>query len=288
MNTLRDALTTRQRALLGGTALIGAAAGVYATSIEPRWLQVTRHYVSMPNLPEEWDGVRIAHLTDFHFGSRSLSYETIHAAVTQAVAFAPDLVALTGDFSDRGDRVPLDALAPLVAAAPTFAVPGNHDYFSSYAGADAVMADLTAMEITVLRNDLTAFAHRGVAGAIVGFDDDLRGPGADIETLVARLRGHGPTLALAHEPDVAARFPHGWAGLTLAGHTHGAQVRLSPLRDIDWVSLRLTDMHSAYLRGWYTVNGNRLYVNHGIGTTKFSVRFAARPELALFTLTHTS
>lgn len=267
---------------LGGLAL-GLAGGAYIRLVEPRWLAITHYTLPMAGLPEEWQGVRLAHLSDLHLGSRGNAVGMIHRAIAEAVAFHPDIIALTGDYSEHGSPVALDLLAPLVEAAPTFAVLGNHDYFAGFAGAERIAADLTTQGVTVLRNDRTAFIHKGVAGVIVGFDDDVRGPGADVAGVVARMRGTGPTVALAHEPEVVDRFPPHWAGLTLSGHTHGAQVRLSPLRDRDWTSLRLTEMQSPHLRGAYTVNGNRLYVSRGLGTAHYPLRFAARPELALFT-----
>jgi len=43
-------------------------------------------------------------------------------------------------------------------------------------------------------------------------------------------------------------------------------------------------MQSSYPRGWFRVRGNRLYVSHGLGVTRWPLRFCARPELVCFTL----
>lgn len=267
---------------LGG---LGAAFIGYAGGIERRWLAVTHHRVPMAGLPPEWDGVRIVQLTDFHLGIAGAPYRMLARAVAQAVALRPDLIVLTGDYAHDGRPRPLDLLAPLARAAPTIAVLGNHDYLQRTIGADWIAGELARQGITVLRNDLTAFVHDGVAGVIVGFEDDAEGPGANIKGLVARMRGQSPSVVLVHEPDAIDRFPERWSPLTLSGHTHGAQIRLSPVRTVDWIEWPITEIQSAYPRGWFNVRGNRLYVSRGLGVSRWPLRFCARPELACFTLT---
>jgi hypothetical protein len=279
---MRAGTILRRGALaIGG---LGAAFLGYAGGIERRWLEVTAHRVEMADIPPEWDGVRVIQLSDFHLG-----FATPHAmlarAIAETVAMKPDLIVLTGDYANDGRPCPLDLLAPLAKTAPTIAILGNHDYLQRTIGADLIAKELEKQGITVLRNDLTAFVHDGVAGIVVGFEDDLDGPGADVKGIVARMQGKSPTIVLVHEPDVIDRFPDRWASLTLSGHTHSAQIRLSPIRRYDWVDWPISEMQSAYPRGWFNVRGNRLYVSHGLGVSSVPLRFCARPELACFTLT---
>jgi uncharacterized protein len=267
---------------LGG---LGAAFIGYAGGIERRWLIVTHHQVPMLALPPEWEGVRIVQLTDLHLGIAGAPVPMLAQSVAVTVALKPDLIVLTGDYSHDGRPRPLDLLAPLAKTAPTIAVLGNHDYLQRKIGADLIVKELERQGVTVLRNDLTAFVHDGVAGVVVGFEDDLAGPGADVKGIVARMQGKSPSIVLVHEPDVIDRFPDRWSPLTLSGHTHGAQVRLSPFRTVDWIDWPVTEMQSEYPRGWFRVRGNRLYVSHGLGVSRWPIRFCARPELACFTLT---
>ncbi len=271
-----------------GTLALGGLAGAfvaYAGGIERHWLDVTQHRVPMRGLPPEWDGVRIVQLTDLHLSIAGAPRSMIERAVATAVALKPDLIVLTGDYFHDGIPRSLDLLAPLVEAAPTMAVLGNHDYLQRRIGANLIARELARQGITVLRNDLIAFVHHGVAGIVVGFDDDDTGPGADVDGIVARMQGKSPSLVLVHEPDAIERFPPAWASLTLSGHTHGAQIRLSPIRTFDWIEWPISGMQSEYPRGWFDVRGNRLYVSRGLGVSRLPLRFAARPELACFTLT---
>ncbi|MGI8857666.1 MAG: metallophosphoesterase [Thermomicrobiales bacterium] len=272
----------RSALALGG---LGAAFLAYAGGIERRWLIVTHHQVPMVELPPEWEGVRIVQLSDFHLGMTAAPVPMLARAIAATVALKPDLIVLTGDYANDGRPRPLDLLAPLAKTAPTIAILGNHDYLQRKLGADLIVKELVRQGITVLRNDLTAFVHDGVAGIVVGFEDDLDGPGADVKGIVARMQGKSPSIVLVHEPDVIDRFPDRWSPLTLSGHTHSAQIRLSPIRHYDWVDWPISEMQSAYPRGWFSVRGNRLYVSHGLGISSVPLRFCARPELAVFTLT---
>jgi len=214
---------------------LGAAFLGYAGGIERRWLEITEHRVEMADIPPEWDGVRIVQLTDFHLGMLATPYAMLERAIVATVAMQPDLIVLTGDYSNDGTPRPLDLLAPLARAAPTIGILGNHDYLQRTIGADLIARELEKQGVAVLRNDLTAFVHNGVAGIVVGFEDDVEGPGADVKGMVERMQGKSPSIVLVHEPDVIDRFPDRWAGLTLSGHTHSAQIRLSPIRRYDWI-----------------------------------------------------
>lgn len=178
--------------------------------------------------------------------------------------------------------------SPLARVAPTVAVLGNHDYFGRRGAPDAIVDELAAQGITVLRNELMPFEYGGEVGMIVGFEDGIRGPGADVCGIVARMGEAKAQIVSVHEPDVAAHFPPRWAGGTLAGHIHGAQVRLSPRRHVDWVTWTHGDKRTSYPRGRVTVNGTPLYINRRIGIARLPVRFAARPEAAVLALSHGS
>lgn len=262
---------------------LGAATVLYAVTVERRWLHVTTRHLAIAHLPPAWDGMRVAQLSDMHLGSLGAPYATMRSAVDRIVALRPDVIALTGDFTEHGNPQPLDFLAPLARVAPTFAVLGNHDYFTSPHAADGLASELRSLGICVLRNRVVPFTFRGVTAPIAGLDDALSGPGADIAGVVAATPD-GVPLVLAHQPDLIDRFPPHWAGLTLSGHTHSAQVRLSPFRSVDWPSLRISDMNSHYMRGFFYPRGNGLYVNHGLGTARWPIRFLARPELAILVL----
>lgn len=277
------ALDPMRIGLIAGGGLAVALAG-YGGSFERRWLSVTHHQVILDDLPTAWDGVRLVQLSDFHFGARGTPKRMLQRAIETTMALHPDLIVLTGDYSDDGRPRDLTLLGPLAGIAPTFAVLGNHDYFRGRVGADRIASMLESHGITVLRNAMAAFVYQGVVGTIAGFDQGGGTAHPAVARLLMRLAEHRPQIALIHEPDIVDRFPVRSVGVTLAGHTHGAQIRLSPLRRIDWIRWSPKDNRSRFPRGWFTVKGNRLYVSRGLGVSWLPVRFAARPELVCVTL----
>ena len=90
-------------------------------------------------------------------------------------------------------------------------------------------------------------------------------------------------ILLSHYPGVFDSAAELGIDLTLAGHTHGGQLSLEFIHR----GLSLAHLLSRYDSGWYEKAGSRLYVNRGIGTVGFPIRFGARPEITLLELTGT-
>lgn len=276
---------------IAGAAFVAMVALGYARWIEPRRLQALVFRVGVPGLPASLEGASIAHLTDFHAGTAGTHVPTLRRAVDTVRRWRPDLVALTGDFSDdgrwRGDLHLFDALA---AEAPTFAVLGNHDRMTSPAATERIVAGLRDQGVDVLRNQHRLVPVRGVHVEVVAVDD----PSTDRDDAAAALAGlptapdpARPAILLAHAPDVVDRSPQGRFALALAGHTHGGQIRLSPFRHRTPLDLSMTvgGLDSPYARGIHLVRGVPLFVSNGLGQSGVPFRFLAPPQAALFVLT---
>lgn len=280
------------RAAATGAAVVGGGL-VYAFAIEPRRLQMARIRLGIEGLPTALEGVRVAHLTDFHVGTAGTRRSTLRHAVRAALDERPDVVALTGDFVDDGVWRPGATLfADLAAAAPTFAVLGNHDRDAGPGETARVVAGLRAQGVRVLRNEHVVVPVRGRTGelVVVAVDD----PSTDRDDLAATMRGlpataepERPALLLGHAPDIVERAPPRRFALTLAGHTHGGQLRFSPFKRFTPLELPMiaADLDSRYPRGIHVVHGNPLFVNNGLGVSGVPFRFLAPPQVAIFALT---
>ena len=78
------------------------AAGAVAWGwFEAGWARLATQEVTLPGLPAELDGLRIAHLSDFHLGVPSRGSRAVEVGVEWAEQRAPDLVAITGDLLSR-------------------------------------------------------------------------------------------------------------------------------------------------------------------------------------------
>jgi predicted MPP superfamily phosphohydrolase len=293
MQTAEDRL--RRLARWGLTVVgMGAAALAYASEVEATWLQVTRRTLVLPRLPRALDGMRVAHLTDFH-RSQLVPREYLDRCVAAAMAERPDLILLTGDFvSTRRCNVPdvQELLRPLHARLGVYAVLGNHD---ACAGADRVTAAVEGSGARMLRNRHERVTVDGTEIWVAGVDcphheqyrvaDGRRARWSQVyrrflDSALGGIPAGGFRILLAHTPDVIRDAARRGVDLMLSGHTHGGQVRL-PLLGATVVPSRYGHRYAA---GQFQVDGTTLYVSRGLGTVRFRVRFLCRPELAIFTL----
>lgn len=242
---------------------------LYATAIEPYWIQVTRHEVKTRRVLTP---LRIAHLSDLHtkgIGRRERAIARILAREK------PDLVIVTGDSAaggESGAAAAAETLRSFLPYAPlgVWHVPGNWDHWRA-PGEHQV---LEAAGITSLVNE-GGIAREDVW--VVGVDDALAGK-PDFDAAFEHAPAEHLVLALFHSP-IAFDGLAGRAPLAFAGHTHGGQVRL-PFLPPPVVPPASGD----YVAGWYRKAGASMYVSRGLGTSVIPVRLFCRPEIAIFTV----
>ena len=244
-----------------------------------------RQFVGPVEYAERLEHVRVAHLTDLHFG-RVTPERVQHEAVRLTNAQAPDLVVITGDFVCHGQGY-LDQLVDVLGRldAPTIGVLGNHDYWS---GAEETHAALRRAGVEVLKNRHTTLTIRHERLQVLGLDDAYTGH-ADCEAALRGLRSDIPTLGLSHIAEEADALWERGIPLVLSGHTHAGQVTLAKLHEL---AIGRIAGHR-YVHGLY---GSRspagigprgaVYVGAGIGAALVPFRFGERGkrEVALFEL----
>ena len=259
----------------------------YAYHVEPTWLAVNRLTLPVRDLPAPLAGVRVAQLSDFHFGPH-IPTGYLEDAVERTAAEKPDLIALTGDFIDRGPAHVAAAaklFRGLKAPLGVFAVLGNHDF--SVHTARGVrrhpelarrVADALATEgVTVLRNRSVQVEHNGAKMLVAGVDDLWSGesnPDAAFDGTCTKM----PRVVLAHNPQSVEQLVPHRAYVVLSGHTHGGQINWPGLG-----RLLLGKKARRWAAGLYPLEAGHLYVNTGVGFG-WRFRFGVRPELALLTL----
>ncbi len=241
---------------------------------------VRRIDVPIAGLPAEFDGLRIAQISDLHVGP------TIGAAYVQRVVeisngLAPDLVALTGDVVD-GSVARLAAsvapLAQLTARDGVYLALGNHDYYS---GAGPWVAEFTRLGLQVLRNEyrvLTRGAARMIVGGVVDPAAQLDVPPQLPRPDLAAATDSGAALRvlLAHNPRLAPMAERAGFDLQLSGHTHAGQF-------FPW-TLAVRLVHAPHVEGLSRRGRMWVYVSAGTGTWGPPVRLGTRPELTLLRL----
>jgi predicted MPP superfamily phosphohydrolase len=265
------------KAALAATVPAPVVAASYGL-VEASWVRVERPTLPLSRLPQEFDGLRVAFLTDIHHGPY-VSLDFVRGVVRTTLNLQPDLILLGGDYSSNEAKyiAPcLDVLGALRAPLGVYGVLGNHDYWHGLA---ETRAGLKAAGITELTNAGVWLARGGSLFRLAGVDDLWRGK-PDVAAAVGEATAADACLLVSHNPDVAETLRDPRVGLMLSGHTHGGQV-VVPGYGAPIVPSRYGQK---YLRGLVDAPVTRVYVSRGLGTVSPPMRFGCRPELTLITL----
>jgi uncharacterized protein len=224
--------------------------------------------------------LRVVQITDIHAGLYMTRREMQQYA-NEVMALEPDLFVLTGDFvSNSIEFLPgcLEEMARVQTRYGTFATLGNHEHW--VANLRRIQAIFRQYEIPLLQNTHRVIRTGQGPFAVAGIDD-MRFGNHDLDAALRGLDPTIPTILLSHRPEIFPDAADKGVALTLSGHYHGGQIKISlPGGDFSLAHLR-----TPYPEGLFRIDDSRLYVSRGIGTTFTPVRLNARPEITVLNLT---
>ena len=229
-----------------------AAWGMYQAFALPEVKEIT---IALPGLQHP---VRLAMLTDLH-ADRYKQAEFFHEVVARTNTLQADAIVITGDFEDGHIYQLAPALAPLrylKSRWGTFAVHGNHDYFSGHL---AWQRYLSSLGIRFLNNEHVqpGPGHLVLAGVTdpAAARDNCEAP--NLEKALARAPQHKPIVLLAHQPGIAREAARRGVALQLSGHTHGG---MAP-----GVRQLVARFNDGLVQGLYQRDNTRIYVSNATG-----------------------
>lgn len=271
----RAFLHTTQAALLCAPALVTG----YAVFIERVDLTLREQDLMFPDLPKDLDGLRLVQLSDIHL-SPFLSERELARAVDMANETHAHLALVTGDLISTAYD-PLDTclhqLSRLRADAGIFGCMGNHEIYAD--AEDYVEQQGARMGHRYLRQraESLKFGQATLNLAGVDYQASRKPYLVDAERMVAPGAFN---VLLSHNPDVFPVAARQGYQLTIAGHTHGGQVRVEILRQ----DLNFARFFTPYVDGLYRRGNSAVFVSRGIGTIGLPARLGARPEVNLLRL----
>ncbi len=288
----------KRRAVLKGllasvfTAIVAPA---YAFFVEPAVrLRVKRHSVAHPDWPDDRP-LRIAIITDIHMGEPFVTRDRLRRIVARTNSLGADLTVVLGDLIAGhhfvSAKVPVADTAAILKdlSAPlgVFAILGNHDWWDDLTaqrrrrGPIIAHRALEANGIPVLENRALELPNglwlAGIGSQVALVRPDRPGFDGvhDLPGTLAQVPEDATCVLLAHEPDIFPEVPER-IPLTLAGHTHGGQVRL-----FGWSPVVPSRFGNRFAYGKITENGHHMVVSGGIGTSILPVRFGVVPEITV-------
>jgi hypothetical protein len=244
---------------------------------------VRRISVRLPRLPDRLRGLTITHISDMHVG-RLFRPEHLPRMVDAANKLNSDQLAVTGDMVDHSiEFLPpaCEALRQIKARCGRFMVIGNHDLLASPKEA---IVYLERHEPYFLADRTVPLLIDGETIQITGlfwsrYDEPKGGDPGHVGRVKTALSTPDPqrcTIALAHHPHAFDPLAERGVDLTLAGHTHGGQLMLTPpgsRTPIGGGSLLFR-----YIWGEYRRGNSILQVTSGVGNW-FPVRVNAPAEI---------
>ena len=230
--------------------------------------------VPVRELPAALEGFTIAQISDVHVGP-TIKRDFVQRIVDRVNGLAPDMVALTGDLVD-GSVLQLSAhtapLAELRSRHGTYAVTGNHEYYS---GADAWIGELERLGAHVLVNENVLLEHDGARVTVAGvtdfsahhFDPSHR---SDPERALRGSPADAVKVLLAHQPRTAASAERAGFDLQLSGHTHGGQF---------WPWNLFVRLQQPFTAGLHRLGRMWIYISRGTGYWGPPMRFGIPSEI---------
>ncbi|RUO99682.1 MAG: metallophosphoesterase [Hyphomicrobium sp.] len=274
------------------------------------------HVTSYELTPPNWTPglkLRVAVLADLHVCEPWMSIERLERIVEQTNSLNADAILMLGDFvvglrlgsysGPISNEAWAAVLAKLKAPYGVHAILGNHDWWQSAevqmrrAGPPPAALALKAVGIPVYQNTAVRLQKDGHPFWIAGLGDQWafrRDGGGHDETAPTRLAEYegvddlpgtmrqitddAPVVLMVHEPDI---FPEvsSRVSLTLAGHTHGGQVRI-----MGYAPIVPSIYGSRYAYGHKVEGGRHLIVSGGLGCSSLPVRFGSPPEIVVVNL----
>jgi predicted MPP superfamily phosphohydrolase len=275
----RDSSSARLRVHRVGSAavVIASVATVGYGLVEASDPRITRTSVTLDRLPREFDGVRVALVSDLHAGP-TRGAGLVREVVDEIRGQSPDMVVLAGDLTDGTVELVGDDLAPLrELSAPlgVYAVSGNHEFYADDGGRWLDLWD--DLGVTVLRNEHRTVERAGARIDVVGIND-ATAPAPyqpDLERALAGSDESRMSLLLAHQPRQAIEASGRGVDLQVSGHTHAGQM---------WPIRYLVPLQQPTVEGLDTVGSTTVYTTRGAGAWGPPVRVGAPPEVAVLEL----
>ena len=246
--------------------------------------------INIKNLPQEFVGKRILHITDLHnsrFGQGNIR-------LAQRIdELKPDYIFVSGDCLDRFSKSGgafMELVENLGGRYPVFYSLGNHDAIvrrTMPQRYDEFCSFLCANGVNVLDNTHVMLQQGGGKIHLYGVSAIRNEDGAvtltaeKIEEKVGKCPSDVPVFLLSHEGHLFDEFARWGADVSFAGHIHGGIVRVPFLGGVfgEWGKL-----FPKYARGLYEKDGKYMNLSAGLGYTKFKFRFLNTPEMSIVTI----
>lgn len=256
----------------------------YGYTIGTKGLKIKEYKVIDKNLPNDFYGLKIVHISDIHYGYY-YDIKKLKKLVTKINKLNPDIIVLTGDLIDKDPsneeekQEIIKTLNKLNSNIKMYAIKGNLDS-SSF---DEII-DKT--KFTNLNDTYDIIYSKNDKILISGLSANLNGSQSVQDKLDSTYKYLDENninfkILLMHEPDYIEKIKSKTFNLVLAGHSHNGQVNL-PIIGV----IKTPKGSKKYYKEYYETKYGKLYISSGIGTSVLPIRISNPPSINFYRLTN--
>ena len=252
-------------------------------------LEVNEYEIVSDQIPQDFDGFRIAQVSDLHNAEFGENNSKLIELVSQT---EPDIIVLTGDLIDSRQtdiKIALAFAREAMKIAPVYYVSGNHEArVSEY---EDLKMDLAEAGVIVLENEKVILEHEEESITLIGLydpsfnEDYLFGDAASVTNgALSELQNEsdGYTILLSHRPELFDTYVDAGVDLVFSGHAHGGQFRLPFIGGLVAPNQGFFPRYDA---GQFSGENTTMIVSRGVGNSIIPIRFNNRPEIVIVELT---
>ena len=261
--------------------IIAAALGIWIVYTNVN-IETSYYTVQSDFIPDEFEGFKIAHVSDLHDKDWKGELESLVAAEK------PYIIAITGDIVDSSDKYYDNSLAFLkeaVKIAPVYFVSGNHE--ANMREYNFLHNSLKELGVRILDDENVFIEKNGAKINLIGLQDpsftdkyDYLSYASMLESKIKSLEQKDfYNIVLSHRPEYFDAYAETNANLVLCGHAHGGQVRIGS----QGLFTPGQGFFPEYTEGMHYKNGTSIIISRGLGDS-FLPRVNNMPELVVITL----
>jgi predicted MPP superfamily phosphohydrolase len=263
--------------------MLSIVAFCFILIVENKNIEFNNFEVSGRDLPKEFEGFRIAHVSDLHNAEFGEDNSKLIKMLKDA---KPDIIAITGDVIDSRRTnidISLKFINEALKIAPCYYVSGNHE--SRIGDYEILKENMIMAGVTVLENQTEVIRYLNSNIKIIGISDPsfnsdyLFGDEEFVmkSQLEETLQGEDDfKVLLSHRPEFFELYTDYEIDLVLSGHAHGGQFVLPFLGGLFAPG---QGFFPRYTAGLYSTNDLEMYVGTGIGNSVIPVRIFNPPEV---------
>lgn len=268
--------------------LIGIIIYIYAMFVGTNGFIVKEHKIETNKINKSYDGLKIVHLSDIHYGKQSTSKEDLEEIVKDINLLKPDIVVLTGDLidnniSDKQYKELVKILNNINVTIGKYAIDGNHDYVYkkwSLLIEDCGFTNLNDTYELIYKDSYDPILLAGVSNNTYTTKNIKDKTEAIFNHINSESNNSTYNILLMHEPDYIEDIDYGKFDLILAGHSHNGQVRIPFIG-----ATILPDGAKKYYKEYYKLDDTKLYISSGVGTTILPIRLFNKPSYNFYRIT---